>query len=270
MSPLTRLPGRCFTLVTTAVPGVFGIPGGSWGSSPDKSGGQWGYYVPQGQGTRKVDTSHVSEELAGLIQCLTPELALPWGFLIVEGGTASLVDVPYFSEGLVEEISKVAPGGLANIFFTHSDFVGMAEPGNWSEACPRVKIVAHHADCIAEGITDKLDGAGPWHIGAYRIDAVPGHTEGSVVISSAARNVSFGGDSMGFWEGRPTGYPKMARHSCRRQAQSLRKIADAPFFKFWLPGHGLPLQFECLEDRRRQLYAAAEELENLSASVSAP
>lgn len=76
---------------------------------------------------------------------------------------------------------------------------------------------------------------------------------------------------MGFWEGRPTGYPKMARFSCRQQAKSLRVFADtAPFFEFWFPAHGLPLRFEDPEDRRRQLYKVAEELENSAAHVSAP
>mmetsp|Transcript_20607 Transcript_20607/g.56870 ORF Transcript_20607/g.56870 Transcript_20607/m.56870 type:complete len:286 (-) Transcript_20607:168-1025(-) len=274
-SPTTGTRGASCSASTgfarTAVPGILGIPGGSWGTAPESSDGLWGYYVPQGQAMRKVDTSHVSESLASLIQCLKPELALPWGFLIQQGEAAALVDVPYFSEDLVEKIKEVAPEGVTHIMFTHSDFIGMAEPDEWRKAFPAVTRVAHSADVSRGSFEVLLEGAGPWDIGGFRIDAAPGHTQGSIIISSRAKSTSFGGDSMGFWEGAPTGYPKMARFSCREQAKSLREFADrAPFFEFWFPGHGLPMRFESPEDRREQLYSAAAELERAVAHVSAP
>jgi len=255
----------------TAVPSIFGIPGGNWGSAPGSLEGSWGYYVPQGQGMRKVDTSHVSDDLASLIQCLKPELALPWGFLIQLGKAAALVDVPYFSDDLVKKIEDVAPEGVSHILFTHSDFIGMAEPDEWRKAFGSVTRVAHSADVSKGSFEVLLEGTGPWHIGDFRIDAAPGHTQGSIIISSCSHSTSFGGDSMGFWEGVPTGYPKMARFSCKAQARSLRDFADtAPFFEFWFPGHGLPMRFANVQDRREQLRRAAAELERAAAHVSAP
>jgi len=255
----------------TAVPGVFGIPGGNWGTAPGAPDSTWGYYVPQGQAMRRVDTSHVSDHLACLIQCLKPELALPWGFLVLQGSTAALVDVPYYSEELVEEIKGIAPGGVTHILFSHSDFIGMAEPDEWRKAFATVTRVAHPADVNKGSFEILLEGPGPWHVGDFRIDATPGHTQGSVVISSQSSSTSFGGDSMGFWEGRATGYPRMARFSCKEQAKSLRDFADnVPFFEFWFPGHGLPIRFESLEDRREQLYSVADELERAAPDVTAP
>lgn len=264
---ISSVPG----FMQTSVPGIFGIPGGNWGNaSGSTDGSSWGYYVPQGQAMRKVDTSHVSEDLASLIKCLTPELALPWGFFVQQGEAAALVDVPYFSDDLVEKIKQVAPNGITHILFTHNDFIGMAEPDKWRKAFTSVTRVAHSAD-VNHDMEIFLEGAGPWHIGDFRIDAVPGHTQGSIIISSQSLSTSFGGDSMGFWDGSPTGYPKMARFSCAEQARSLRKFADnAPFFEFWFPGHGLPMRFENLDDRREHLYKAAEELERLAPHVSAP
>eukprot|EP00401_Gymnodinium_catenatum_P018247 CAMPEP_0117555728 /NCGR_PEP_ID=MMETSP0784-20121206/51426_1 /TAXON_ID=39447 /ORGANISM="" /LENGTH=283 /DNA_ID=CAMNT_0005352947 /DNA_START=48 /DNA_END=899 /DNA_ORIENTATION=+ len=259
------------SFVKTIVPGVLGIPGGRWASSPGSSDESWGYYVPQGVAMRRVDTSHVSDNLANLIKCLKPELALPWGFLLQQVEECVLVDVPYFSEELVEDVKNIAPGGIKYVMFTHSDFIGMAEPNEWRRAFPAVTRVAHSADAKSGSMEVLLEGAGPWHIGDLRIDGAPGHTEGSVIISSPALSTSFGGDSMGFWEGKPTGFAGMARFSCRQQAKSLRGFADrAPFFEFWFPGHGLPVHFKSQEDRREQLYRVAEDLERDAPHVSAP
>ena len=267
-------------ILPTSVEDIYGVPGGTWGTQASH-GGAWGYFVPQGpsqgQGMRKVDTSHVSEKLAGFIQCLEAELALPWGFLIKESdGTVTLVDAPYFSEQLVGKIKELAPNGLKHIFFTHSDFIGMAEPMEWRKVFPSAKIVAHKEDVLGGGAMESetlLEGLGPWHFGDYRIDAAPGHTKGSIIISSFPLSTSFGGDSMGFWEGAATGYPKMARYSCREQAKSLRSFsAAAPFFKFWFPGHGQPLVFADAAERHDHLIVAAEGLERAAVhdNVTAP
>lgn len=244
----------------TGAPGVLGIPGGQWGPAPDSSGRPWGYYVQDGEETRRVDTSYLSEDLACLIGDLKPELALPWGFLLQQGQSAVLVDPPHFSQELVEAVGAVAP--VTHILFTHVDFINMAEPEAWSKAIPGLVRVAHAADAGDRDFEVLLQGTGPWSVAGLRVDAAPGHTAGSVIVSSPTSGVSFGGDSMGFWEGRPTGFPKTARFSCAQQAASLRSFADeAPFCELWLPGHGLPVRFSSPEDRREQLYRVAEELE---------
>ena len=267
---IDRFQGAGF--MKTAVPGIYAIPGGEW----DAVGGSLGYYVPQGMGLpgrRQVDTSHVSQSLAHRIKCLDPDLRIPWGFLVDDENGVTLIDISYHSEDLVERIKKVAPGKALRIIFTHSDFLGVAETDNWRKSFETVRILAHEADAMGKGGIEKLGGHGPWNVGNFQIHAAPGHTEGSLIVSSNSRNTTFGGDSAGVWQGKFTGFPEMARFSCKAQSMSLRGFADhAPFYKYWFPGHGLPTQFKSPAERKKLLYQVADDLEQASQSgeVSAP
>ena len=128
----------------------------------------------------------------------------------------ALIDVPYYSLDLAKRIKRVAQGKPLLIIFTHSDFLGVAEVDNWRNSFESVRIVAHDSDAM-KGDVERLVGNGPWQVGDFHIHAAPGHTEGSLIVSSRSRSTSFGGDSAGVWEGKLTGFPEMASAARRNQ-----------------------------------------------------
>lgn len=67
---------------------------------------------------------------------MSPDSLGPWGYLVVRGDTAVLVDVPYHSNELEAAIRQHAPGGVSHLLLTHDDFVsrivvGFSAFGPW-------------------------------------------------------------------------------------------------------------------------------------------
>eukprot|EP00408_Alexandrium_pacificum_P022722 CAMPEP_0171183134 /NCGR_PEP_ID=MMETSP0790-20130122/15124_1 /TAXON_ID=2925 /ORGANISM="Alexandrium catenella, Strain OF101" /LENGTH=243 /DNA_ID=CAMNT_0011648105 /DNA_START=46 /DNA_END=777 /DNA_ORIENTATION=+ len=182
---------------------------------------------------------------------ITPGSLGPWGYVIVQGGSATLVDVPYYSESLVKEVVQLAPLGVTHLLFTHDDFVGMSGHASWKRAFPGAVRVAHAADCPKGSAEEGLGGKGPWDIAGAGVRAyhVPGHSEGSVFYVSPLHSAVFTGDSIAHWGGKPTAFGSRNRFGRATQASSLRAFVCAvPFCHAVLPGHGSPARFE---DERR-------------------
>lgn len=186
----------------------------------------------------------------------------PWGYMVMQGQHAILVDVPYYSSELVDEVRKLAPGGVTHILLTHDDFVQMSNHASWKLAFPGSIRVAYHTDCTPGSLEIELKGSGPWDVAGFHIDRVPGHSEGSVFYTSPEHSAVFTGDSIGFWEDKPTGFGFRCRFGRATQAKSLRAYArTSPFVKALLPSHGLPKYFEAAEELVSFFDAAAEGLE---------
>jgi len=199
----------------TGVAGILRIPGRSWSGTP-----------------------------------MTPASLGPWGYLVMQGLSAILIDVLYYSTGLVDEVHKLAPRGITHIFLTHDDFVRMSSHASWKLAFPKVTRVAYCTDCARCSIEIELSDSGPWDIAGFRIDRVPGHSEGPVFYASPELSAVFTGDSIGFWGNQPTGFGSHCQFGSATQAKSLRRYAHAaPFCKALLPGHGLPAFFEDEQQR---------------------
>lgn len=169
----------------------------------------------------------------------------PWGHVVMRGTCAVLVDVPYFSDDLANEVRKLAPGGVTHVLLTHDDFVHLSNHASWKAAFPDAIRVAHCKDCESGSVEVELSGRGPWDVAGFRVQHVPGHSAGSVLYASPEDSAVFAGDSIGFWGNEATGFPFRCRFGLAAQAKSLRDYArTAPFFKALLPSHGLPRYFE--------------------------
>lgn len=189
---------------------------------------------------------------------MTPAGLGPWGYMVVKGPSAILVDVPYYSDDLADEVRKLAPRGVSHLLLTHDDFVQMSSHASWKRAFPDAVRVAHHADCARGSVEMELCGRGPWDVAGFRIDHVPGHSEGSVFYTSPELSAVFTGDSIGLWQSQPTGFASHCRFGHAPQAESLRGyVRAAPFCKALLPGHGLPAYFEDEQERVSFFEAAA-------------
>merc|ERR1719343_1549105 len=57
----------------------------------------------------------------------------PWGYMVVQGKSAILIDVPYYSEKLADEVRQACPDGVSHVFLTHDDFVGMSDHEDWKK-----------------------------------------------------------------------------------------------------------------------------------------
>jgi len=214
-------------LLATKIAAIMRIPGRSWWGSP-----------------------------------ISPTSLGPWGHVAVQGRSAVLVDVPYYSKDLVEEVLSLAPDGVTHLFLTHDDFVRMSDHAMWKRAFPDAIRVAHCADCAPGSVDMELSGAGPWHVAGFRVDRVPGHSEGSLFYASPELSAVFTGDSIALWDGKPTGFRSHCRFGPARQAQSLRGyVAAAPFCAGLMPGHGLPAYFSDADERASFFDAAARSLD---------
>lgn len=193
---------------------------------------------------------------------MTPTSLGPWGYIVMQGRSAVLVDVPYYSNDLLEEVRKLAPDGVTHLFLTHDDFVRMSDHASWKRVYPDAVRVAHSSDCTPGSVERELSGPGPWNVAGFRVDHVPGHSEGSVFYMNPEESAVFSGDSIGLWDERPTGFKRHCRFGPSRQAKSLRNYTRAaPFCKALLPGHGLPMYFTDAEERERFFDAAAKSLD---------
>lgn len=169
----------------------------------------------------------------------------PWGYLVTQGTSAVLVDVPYYSEDLADKVRELAPGGVTHLLLTHDDFVQLSDHASWKLAFPDAVRVAHCTDCARDNLEMELSGSGPWDVAGFRVDRVPGHSEGSVFYASPELSAVFTGDSIGLWRNEPTGFGFRCRFGLEDQAKSLRGYARAaPFFRALLPSHGSPKHFE--------------------------
>ena len=185
----------------------------------------------------------------------------PWGYVVIEEDSAVLVDVPYYSQELAQEIQKYAPKGLKYILLTHDDFVGMSSYVEWKKAFGGQPLcVAHHAD--ARGMDIVLDGPGPWEVGNFEVHHVPGHSAGSVFYMHRDLSAVFTGDSFGDFYG-PTGFPSHCRFGRDRQAANLRSFAKkVDFARHILPSHGQPMFFKDQQERLQSFEQAASGLES--------
>ena len=180
----------------------------------------------------------------------------PWGHVVIEKDSAVLVDVPYYSEELAQEIQKHAPKGLKYILLTHDDFVGMSRYAQWKRAFGGQPLcVAHKAD--ARGMDIELGGPGPWEVGNFEVHHVPGHSAGSVFFMHHDLSAVFTGDSFGDFNG-PTGFPSFCRFGRDNQAAALRGFAKkADFAHHILPSHGQPMFFKDQQERLQAFERAA-------------
>eukprot|EP00408_Alexandrium_pacificum_P008209 CAMPEP_0171226770 /NCGR_PEP_ID=MMETSP0790-20130122/37499_1 /TAXON_ID=2925 /ORGANISM="Alexandrium catenella, Strain OF101" /LENGTH=239 /DNA_ID=CAMNT_0011692855 /DNA_START=31 /DNA_END=750 /DNA_ORIENTATION=+ len=188
----------------------------------------------------------------------------PWGYVVVHGQSATLVDVPYYSEGLAKEVRRLAPLGVTHLLLTHDDFVEMSGHALWKRAFPGVIRVAHAADCPQGSVEERLSGSGPWDIdiAGFRAYHVLGHSQGSVFYASPMHSAAFTGDSIGLWKANATGFGSRNRFGRATQASSLRAYARAaPFCQALLPGHGSPAYFKEEREAARFFEAAAHCLE---------
>jgi len=185
----------------------------------------------------------------------------PWGHVVIEEDSAVLVDVPYYSEELAQEIQKHAPKGLKYILLTHDDFVGMSHYAEWKKAFGGQPLcVAHLAD--ARGMDIELGGPGPWEVGNFEVYHVPGHSAGSVFFMHRDLSAVFTGDSFGDFYG-PTGFPSHCRFGRDRQAANLRSFAKkVDFARHILPSHGQPMFFKDQQERLQSFEQAASGLES--------
>mmetsp|Transcript_5778 Transcript_5778/g.8126 ORF Transcript_5778/g.8126 Transcript_5778/m.8126 type:complete len:216 (-) Transcript_5778:175-822(-) len=190
---------------------------------------------------------------------LSPDSLGPWGYLVVRGDTAVLVDVPYHSNELEAAIRQHAPGGVSHLLLTHDDFVNMSNHTEWRRSFPDLVRVAHSGD-TRDPVEMELQGNGPWEVGDFRADHVPGHSRGSVFYSNSELSVVFTGDSLGFWS-KPTAFPAFCRFGRARLAASLRGFAASHFHKHLLPGHGQAMYFTKKGPWQEAFEQAAKELE---------
>jgi len=184
----------------------------------------------------------------------------PWGHVVFEEDSAVLVDVPYFSEELAQEIRKRAPKGLKYILLTHDDFVRMSPYKEWKSAfAGQASSVAHHID--AQDMDILLDGAGPWKVGNFEVHYTPGHSAGHVFYMHRGLSAVFTGDSFADFHG-PTGFPRFCHFALGSQAASLRGFAEhIDFVHHVLPSHGLPMSFEDQPERLKAFEEAAADLD---------
>mmetsp|Transcript_65862 Transcript_65862/g.175402 ORF Transcript_65862/g.175402 Transcript_65862/m.175402 type:complete len:241 (-) Transcript_65862:129-851(-) len=228
--------------LATGVPGVLRIAGRSW----------FGLPIP-------IWASGMSSTSLG-----------PWGYMVMQGQSAVLVDVPYHSEYLVKEVHRLAPHGVTHLLFTHDDFLWMSSHASWKAAFPDAIRVAHSADCWSDSLEVELEGSGPWDVAGLRAYHAPGHSKGSVFYASTEYSAVFTGDSIGLWDGiwgglwggKPTGFGLHSRFGRAAQARSLRSYAGtAPFCRAVLPGHGLPAYVEDERELGALFEAAADGLD---------
>mmetsp|Transcript_115665 Transcript_115665/g.322229 ORF Transcript_115665/g.322229 Transcript_115665/m.322229 type:complete len:226 (+) Transcript_115665:58-735(+) len=219
--------------VVAGIPGILRIPGRSWSGAP-----------------------------------MAPDSLGPWGYVVVQGSSAILVDVPYYSDDLADEVRRLAPDGVTHLLLTHDDFVRMSSHALWKLAFSDLVRVAHGADCARGSVEVELKGSGPWDVAGLRVDHVPGHSEGSVFYTSPDVSAVFTGDSIGLWGNQPTGFGAYCRFGRATQAKSLRGYARAaPFCKVLLPGHGLPAYFEDEQERVSFIDTAARGLDGDRSSL---
>mmetsp|Transcript_31701 Transcript_31701/g.47198 ORF Transcript_31701/g.47198 Transcript_31701/m.47198 type:complete len:225 (-) Transcript_31701:49-723(-) len=193
---------------------------------------------------------------------MTPTSLGPWGYMVRQGSSAILVDVPYYSDSLVSEVRKLAPHGVTHLLLTHDDFVHMSKHASWKLAFPDLVRVAYCTECAKGSVEMELRGSGPWDVAGFRIDRVAGHSEGSVFYTSPELSAVFTGDSIGLWGDEPTGFGEHCRFGRAAQAASLRGyVRQAPFCKALFPGHGLPKYFEDEQERASFFGAAASGLD---------
>ena len=184
----------------------------------------------------------------------------PFGHVVFEEDSAVLVDVPYFSEKLAQEIKKHARKGLTHILLTHDDFVFMSRCDKWKMAFDgQPSCVAHHKD--ATGMDVVLDGPGPWKVGNFEVYHAPGHSAGSVFYMHRRLSVVFTGDSFADYGG-PTGFPDRCHFGLDSQAASLRGFAKSiDFAHHILPSHGQAMSFKDQSERLEAFERAAADLD---------
>ncbi len=74
-------------------------------------------------------------------------------------------------------------------------------------------------------------------IGDYRVLAMPGHTEGSIMLYDENQKVLFSGDTLRFDGEKVTAGPGHFTWDEAKEHESIRKVADLEF-EVMLPGHG--------------------------------
>jgi glyoxylase-like metal-dependent hydrolase (beta-lactamase superfamily II)/ferredoxin len=155
-----------------------------------------------------------------------------------ERGGNVLVDVPRFSEPLLERIEAL--GGAKLLFLTHRDDVGSHEKFAARLHCERVM---HRADVTADTRTIErpLDGLDPVALDDdLLVIPTPGHTAGSACLLHREKFL-FGGDHVA-WNDR-LGHPYAFRDACWFSwdvlKESMRRLASFRF-EWILPGHGDP------------------------------
>eukprot|EP00416_Gambierdiscus_australes_P035642 CAMPEP_0171100406 /NCGR_PEP_ID=MMETSP0766_2-20121228/52940_1 /TAXON_ID=439317 /ORGANISM="Gambierdiscus australes, Strain CAWD 149" /LENGTH=221 /DNA_ID=CAMNT_0011560229 /DNA_START=22 /DNA_END=687 /DNA_ORIENTATION=+ len=185
-----------------------------------------------------------------------------WGYVVLQGPSATLIDVPHYSEMLAEEVRKLAPGGVGHILLTHDDWVQLGDHELWKRAFPGAVRVVHSTDSTHGPLEVELSGSGPWDVAGFRVDLVPGHSKGSVFYSSSELSAVFTGDSIALWGDQPTGFGFRCHFNAAMQAESLRGYAQiTPFCKALLPSHGLPKYFKDEQERISFFNAAAAGLD---------
>jgi len=192
----------------------------------------------------------------------------PWGHIVMQGETAMLVDVPYYSEDLVKEVREVAPLGVTHLLFTHDDFVGMSGHASWKAAFPDAVRVACSTETPKGSMEVELTGSGPWDVAGFRVCYAPGHSRGSVFYALAERSAVLTGDGVGLWQGDATGFPSRNRFGRATQAESLRRYArTAAFTRAVLPSHGLPAYFQDEQELQAFFEVAADGLDGGNRSL---
>mmetsp|Transcript_46219 Transcript_46219/g.124106 ORF Transcript_46219/g.124106 Transcript_46219/m.124106 type:complete len:248 (-) Transcript_46219:95-838(-) len=182
--------------------------------------------------------------LRQLREAISPTSLGPWGYVIIQGQSATLVDAPYYSEDLAEEVRRLAPLGVTHLVYTQEDLVAARGHASWKAAFPGSITVAHCAERPKASVDMRLSGFGPWDVNGFlRACYVPGgcDSKGSVFYASPEHSAVFTGESFGLWFGARSRSGRSAEAETARTC--LRTALFDPFCGCFLPRRGLPAYF---------------------------
>ena len=164
-----------------------------------------------------------------------------------------LIDSPRYVRHLVTAFERM--GGIQYIFLTHEDDV--ADAGRYAKQFGARRLI-HHADAAAEpGAEWIIEGTEPVLVAPdFRILPVPGHTEGSMALLYAGRNL-FTGDHMG-WDREINGLRVATVYVWHEESlrRSTERLLDYDF-EWVLPGHAerMHLPARVMKEELRRLLA---------------